>query len=211
MNQLQSLVGQLIRVGIVVSTNDENGTARVQFQDKNGLVSYDLPIIVRNTSKNQDYWMPDIREQVICLFLPSGVETGYILGSFYSNVTKPKVTTKNKRRNDFEDGTSVEYDRESHTLTIDVPPDGGKVIVNAHTSVVVNSPKIDLGEDSALEPSVLGDKIAAALDELRVELENHQHIGNLGAPTSPAMQVQPFEFLNLLSGGNSYSQKNRNQ
>lgn len=211
LESLQQLVGELIRVGIVTTTNAEKGTARVQFKDRNEVVSYDMPVLVKNSLSQKDYWMPDINEQVLCLFLPVGIEQGYIIGSFYSDVTAPPAADKNIRKVQFQDGTAIEYDRSTHTLKVDITETSGQVIINCPGKVTVNSPAIDLGESAALEPSVLGDKIAEALDALRSELDNHQHIGNLGAPTSPAMQVKPFEFIDLLSGGASYSTKNRNQ
>lgn len=88
--------------------------------------------------------------------------------------------------------------------------DGG-VVINTKQPVTVNSPQINLGEESDLEPSVLGKKMWEAMEKLKLELDTHQHIGNLGAPTSPAMGVKPFEMEGLLSGGDVYSKKNKNQ
>lgn len=122
-NALTALLADLIRVGVVTSTDDSAGSARVQFRDRTGVVSYDLQVVVRNSRVNHDYWMPDINEQVLCLFLPSGVETGYILGSFYSDVTTPPASTKDKRRVEFGDGAYAEYDRATKTLTGYTPGD----------------------------------------------------------------------------------------
>jgi phage baseplate assembly protein V len=211
--QLQKLLGEIIRVGLVSSVDTKAASARVTFPDRRDLVSYDLPVLVRNTKKNKDYWLPDINEQVVCLFLPTGTEQGYILGGFYSKKTMPDVDSQDKRRTYYEDGSSVEYDRASHTLTIDVPADGGTVIVNAHTSVTVNSPKINLGEAGALEPSVLGDKLAEyILGELKPWLDGHNHPS--GTPfTGPAQSgsVGAFPPGNGNKGGNVYSVKNKNQ
>ena len=204
LRDLESIVANLFRVGTVSSINEEAATARVTFSDRDNVVSYDLPVITKNTLKNKDYWMPDVEEQVLCLFLPIGIETGFIVGGYYDTKTEKPAATGNKRAAEFEDGTRVEYDREAHKLQIDIPETAGTVVINCAGSVTVNSPKIDLGESADLEPSVLGDKLAAALDDLRAELDNHQHIGNLGAPTSPALQVKPFEFIRLWLVGANY-------
>ncbi|MBE0505906.1 MAG: hypothetical protein IBX50_04190 [Marinospirillum sp.] len=87
----------------------------------------------------------------------------------------------------------------------------GEVYLKHDGTLHFDGPKMDFGALGSLEPSVLGDKLAAAFSDLKAECDNHQHIGNLGAPVSPAMQVMPFEFSELLSGGNVYSTKNRNQ
>lgn len=208
---MESLVANLFRVGTVSDIDEEKMTVRVTFADRDDLVSHNLPVITKNTLKNKDYWMPDVGEKVLCCFLPIGLEAGFVIGGFYTSPVDKPSSTGQQRAVEFEDGTRVEYDREQHKLQIDIPEDAGTVVINCAGSVTVNSPKIDLGEAADLESSVLGESIAAALDDLRTELDNHQHIGNLGSPTSPAMQVQPFEFIELLEGGNSYSKKNRNQ
>ncbi len=213
--EMESIMRQLVRVGVVTSTNDEAGTAKVQFLDRSGVVSHDFRVLVRNTLKNKDYWMPDINEQVICVCLPTGTQEGFILGSFYSSVTTPPVTDKKQRHVKFEDGTTVDYDRETHTLRVDIPESGGNVVVNAHTKVTVNSPAIDLGEDSDLEPSVLGDKLAAWIEtELKPWLDDHKHISAAaGSPSSAAKDAPTGAFTagNGANGGNVYSVKNRNQ
>lgn len=118
--QLESILDNLVKVGVVSSTNDDAGTARVTFEDQDDVVSYDLPVMVRQSLKNKDYGMPDVGEQVICVFMPTGVEAGYVLGSFYSRDVTPPVATKDKRHLTFSDGTVLEYDREAHRLRADL-------------------------------------------------------------------------------------------
>lgn len=212
--KVYQVLRESIKIGTVTSTEDAQATARVEFKDRSGVVSYDLPVLVRNTGANKDYWMPDLGEQVLCLFLPIGIEQGFILGSYYSDATTPPASTKAKRVTEFEDGTTVEYDRDSHTLTIDIPESGGNVVVNSHTKVTVNSPAIDLGEAASLEPSVLGDKLAAWVSgELKGWLNSHNHLDSLGSPTTPASGGPhgAFDEGAGAAGGNVYSTKNRNQ
>lgn len=67
------------------------------------------------------------------------------------------------------------------------------------------APKIDLGELSHLEPSVLGNKLAAWGEALISWLDGHDHGGS--PPSSP---FRP-SGSDILSGGNVYSRRNRNQ
>ena len=120
--ELESIVKNMVKVGIVESFNQNNATARVVFEDAN-LKSYDLPIMVKQTKDNKDYWVPDIDEPVICIFLPTGIESGFILGAYYNQKDKPPVTDQNKRTVKFKDGTIIEYDRKQHKLTADVKGD----------------------------------------------------------------------------------------
>ena len=111
--ELESIVKNMVKVGIVESFNQNNATARVVFEDAN-LKSYDLPIMVKQTKDNKDYWVPDIDEPVICIFLPTGIESGFILGAYYNQKDKPPVIDQNKRTVKFKDGTIIEYDRKQH-------------------------------------------------------------------------------------------------
>ncbi len=115
---MDAVLKNLVRVGRVSSTDPEQATVRVVFADRQNLVSYDLPVIVRQSLRNKDYWMPHVGEQVVCLFLPNGNAQGFILGSFYSTNDRPPVNTGEKRCVQFEDGTHLEYDSSNHTLTI---------------------------------------------------------------------------------------------
>lgn len=226
--EAMSVMRNIVRVGTVTATDDEKVTARVEFKDRSGIVSHELKILVKNSLKNKDYWMPDINEQVLCLFLPIGIEKGWVLGSFYSNVTTANADDKKYRKVFFEDGSSAQYDRESHTLTVDVPAEGGNLVINTEASVTVNtktatlnasekatvnSPAIDLGEGASLEPSVLGDKLAAWISgTLKDYLDDHTHPA--GTPyTGPAKSgtIGPFSEGAGASGGNVYSTKNKNQ
>lgn len=125
----------LIRIGEVVSIDPANATARVTFDD-DGVTSYNLRVVQPNTLANKDYHMPDIGEDALCLFLPSGVEEGFILGSFYAGSVRSPTSDPNKRVVKFSDGTTLEYDRATHKLTADVK---GEADLTATESVTVAS------------------------------------------------------------------------
>ena len=72
-NEVLNTLRKCIRIGTVSSINPKDHTARIVFEDEGHNVSYDLPIIVPNTYDNSDYHMPDINEDVLCLFLPDGI------------------------------------------------------------------------------------------------------------------------------------------
>lgn len=112
----------IIRIGKVSSVNVEDMTAKVVFPDKNNLISAELHMVNRGSLKYQDYWIPDIDEQVLCVFLPNvtgrGVSEGFILGSFFSKISPPQSANQNIRRVDFGDGSYIEHDRSTGNMTI---------------------------------------------------------------------------------------------
>ena len=114
------LLKSIIRVGEIHSVNYENATARVHFPDDDDLVSYDMQILHRNTMKNKDYNMPDIGEDVLCLCLPSGLASGFILGSIYAGDVTPPENDGDKRTIVFSDGAKCSYDRKTSQMEITI-------------------------------------------------------------------------------------------
>ena len=153
---MDKVLKNIIRTGQVSSTDPSTCSVRVAFED--GLVSYDLPVVVPQSLNNKDYCLPDVGEHVVCIFLPTGNAQGFCLGSFYSDADDPPVSSQDKRHVKFADGTFVEHDRSSSTLTIDCK---GSVIIKAAGNVTVT-----------------GDVTADG-----ISLKNHIHPESIGSVT----------------------------
>ena len=135
-------IKRLIRVGTVSSVNAAAGTVRVAFAAQDDMVTYELPVITRGSKNNKDYWLPDVDEQVLCLFLPNtsgrGVCDGFVLGTFYSSVDAPMENSGDVHAVKYGDGTIIKHDRSTGKLTINATGDidiiaGGKVTINGQT------------------------------------------------------------------------------
>ena len=118
----EAVLKNLIRIGKVVSINPAKATARVQFSDRDSLVSHDLQVICQNTKDVKEYHMPVIGEDVVCLFMPIGVESGcgFVIGAVYAGSNAAPVFDAAKHHIKFVDGTVIEYDYKTHTLKADV-------------------------------------------------------------------------------------------
>lgn len=121
-------VPSLIKIGEVSSIDPAKCTARVVFDDEDSIVSFDLPVLQRNSLKNHDYAMPDVGEDAIVLFFGEGQEDGVILGSIYAGEVTPPESTENRRTVVFDDDTRVCYDRAEHKLTVTI--EGTEVVFN---------------------------------------------------------------------------------
>lgn len=119
---MPAVLKNLIRVGKVVSINPSKATARVQFSDRDSLVSHDLQVICQTTKDVKEYHMPVIGEDVVCLFMPIGIESGcgFIVGAVYAGSNAVPVTDAAKKHLKFPDGTVLEYDSKAHILKADV-------------------------------------------------------------------------------------------
>lgn len=128
----------LIKIGEVSSVNPAEGTARVIFDDDDGLVSYDLQVVHPNTFKNKDYALPDVGTDVVCIFLGSGAEEGFILGGVYTDGNPPPEGSIDVRAVEFADGTVVRYDRAGHVLSVTI---GGLTIQADRQQLAINAPQ----------------------------------------------------------------------
>lgn len=108
----EGILRNLIRIGTVSSINAVNGTVRVLFEDKDNMVSCELPML------SNEYNMPSVKDQVLCLFLANGIENGFCIGRYYSEINKPPVQSENIYCKRFDDGTLIQYDKSLKELTI---------------------------------------------------------------------------------------------
>jgi len=89
----------VLRVGDVVGLDKELHRCRVQFKDNDDVVSFWCQVIAAKTKKDAEYWLPDVGEMVICVFLPYGHEQGFIIGSaFNQKDIPPEVARKGPDR-----------------------------------------------------------------------------------------------------------------
>lgn len=139
----------LLKIGEVSSVNPAACTARVVFDDDDSLVSGDLQILQMNSLKNKGYWLPDVGEDVVCIFLGTGVEEGFILGATYAGAVKPPADSQDKRAVHFSDGSFFEYDRSASEFKIGigaskVTVNKNKITAEATTIEVKAASKVDI-------------------------------------------------------------------
>ncbi|MBP2654258.1 MAG: phage baseplate assembly protein [Firmicutes bacterium] len=154
----------MLRYGKVSSVNSKLHTVRVAFADKGGVVSHSLPVLIRGSLKNKHYHLPDVDEDVLCVFLPNGIQRGFVLGSFYNVNNSPPVASADKEHVTFSDGTIVEYDRSSSTMTVDCI---GTINITAANGVTIAGNVTVTGSIAAS-----GDVTAG-----NISLEAHVHSG----------------------------------
>ena len=122
----------MLRTGTVASVNVANNTARVKFDDKDGIASPELHILHRCSGKNKDYWVPDIGDQVLCIFNNNdkNFSTGWIMGSYFTDTQPPQVSSPDIMRMDFAGGSFIEVDRAAGSLKINFT---GPITINGST------------------------------------------------------------------------------
>lgn len=203
LNKIEAKLNNIVRIGEVSSINETDCTVKVVFQEfDNSFVSHDLPIMVKQSMANKDYWLPDINEQVVCIFLPTGLENGFVLGSLYSEEDKPVLANPQIRNVTFSDGSSMTYDRKKHELNINIVNEG-KLNIKANSAnltakeITVKSEKATITANSIIEGDLtikgnvkatgdISDKVSS-LAKMRSVYNSHNHPNNGAAPPSVLM------------------------
>ena len=112
------------------------GFAKVYFQDDDGIVTDWWPVLQKTSLKDKESWPLNVKEHVVCL-CDERLEEGVVLGAIYSDADKPDAGAgAGKFRKVFEDGTTIEYDKNNHKLTADIK---GDVDIKAALSIVAEA------------------------------------------------------------------------
>lgn len=184
-DRLREILNGIIKIGEVSVIYPDKGTARVVFDDDDSMVSAELKVLHKNTFKNGDYSMPDIGEDVVCLFLPCAPEDGFIIGSFYAGEVKPPETDGNRRTVKFSDDTTVTYDRAAHALKVTM----GSGTCNVKCPSITLDGNVNITGTLKVSGATTTAGITDSVDVVASgkSLVNHKHTGNAGAPTSPPL------------------------
>ena len=132
--QTKNILENLVKVAVVKTYKPETHTAVVQFKDHDEILSKELPILTPFTQNNKAYFPLAENQKVIVLFLPTGENTdGFIIGTLFDKDNPPPVKDRNKFHIKFEDGTTIEYDKNTHKL---------KAVVNGDIEITANNTNI---------------------------------------------------------------------
>lgn len=141
-------MSQMIRVGFVNARQPEKMRVKVTVRDTTNapLITDWLPVLCPRASGDMQYDLPDLGDQVLCLFLPYGLEQGFVVGAMYGRQVPP-VQSGDKWHRVFSDGTMLEYDRAAHKFSAKVQGDfqldvTGKIDVKAGGPMTLEAPII---------------------------------------------------------------------
>ena len=89
--QILDRMAQMIRVDFVNARMPEKMRVKVTLRDTvtSELITDWLPVLCPRASQDMQYDLPDIGDQVLCLFLSYGLEQGFVIGSMYGKQTPP--------------------------------------------------------------------------------------------------------------------------
>ena len=124
---LQHRLSQLVALGTVVETDYEKARVKVTIGE---WTSTWLPWITSRASNDISWWALEIGEQVMVISPSGDMAQGVVIGSIYQQQEEQQLISdiaveqrQSIHRVKYQDGTTIEYDREKHLLKADVKGD----------------------------------------------------------------------------------------
>lgn len=189
------ILGNLVMIGIVSELDEAGARVRV---DVDGMQTDLIPWLTGRAGPGVRTWSaPEVGEQVVVVSPYGDPAQGVVIGSVFQNDFDAPAAVRTKHRTEYADGSVVEYDRETTTLTVNVG--SGKVVVNCATAEVhaTESVTLDTPNTHATGDLKVDGKIEAGADittpaEVKagnIGLKAHKHTAQ-GA-TAPTTVAQP--------------------
>ncbi|MDY4317407.1 phage baseplate assembly protein V [Pectobacterium actinidiae] len=151
LTEIQRLLLNLIRVGVVTHVNTTDALCRVQ---TGGMTTGWLSWLTRRAGRSRDWWAPSIDEQVLILSIGGELDTAFVLPGIYSDANPAPSASADALHISFPDGAIVEYEPATGVLTVSgiktatltasesVTATAPQVTVNASTRITLDSPEV---------------------------------------------------------------------
>lgn len=131
--QHDRMLGNVIQIGRIKDVDAAQGLVTV---DLDGPVTGWIPWIQKRSGDDKEWSVPSAGEQV-AIAAPSGeLSAAFVIGSLSSDSNPNAGDSADKPRTVYSDGTVVEYDKASHTMTIDTSASSGTVIIKCNTATI---------------------------------------------------------------------------
>lgn len=127
----------MIKVGKVSSVDLKKGTVQVLLEDKDDMVSGNLPML------SFEFAMPKPNTQVLCVFLDNAPEQGFCLGEYYSDACLGVGQGVFRKR----------FDGNEIYLEFD-PSTGGMFIKNTGGKVTIEASQVEIKGDLIVQGSI---------------------------------------------------------
>lgn len=187
------LIGNLLMLGVVRELDDAQGRVRV---DADGMLTDWIPWVEQRAGPGVRSWCaPEPGEQVVLACPYGDPGQAVVIGSLHQDRFPAPADSRQVHRTQYADGSLVEYDRQTTTLTVTVGT--GQVIVNcsraevhASESVLLDTPSVQATGDLEVSGAITAGKDISTPGEVKagaIGLKAHTHTAQgPTAPTTPA-------------------------
>ena len=151
LQEISRLLRNMIRTGVVVETDLDEGRCRVQ---TGGIVTDWLQWLTHRAGRSRTWWAPSVDEQGLILAVGGELDTAFVLPGIYSDDHPAPSASADALHIDFPDGAVIEYEPETSALTVsgiktaDVTASDSitatvpVVLVKAETRITLDTPEV---------------------------------------------------------------------
>ncbi|QRN39334.1 phage baseplate assembly protein V [Pectobacterium carotovorum] len=201
LTEIQRLLRNMIRVGVVTHVNTADALCRVQ---TGGMTTGWLNWLTRRAGHSRDWWAPSIGEQVLILSIGGELDTAFVLCGIYSDDNPAPSASADAYHVSFPDGAVIEYEPATGALTVSgiktaditasesLTATAPVVTVNASTRITLDTPEVVCTNKlitGTLEVQKCGEMrgdiqhSGGSLSSNGKVLHNHKHPGDSGGIT----------------------------
>lgn len=151
LNELERLISNLLRVGVVEEVNTKKMVCRVRTGD---ILTDWIRWVADRAGAGRSWWAPVAGEQVIIGAVNGELTTAFVLCSLYSDKNSAPSHSAQAMHKTFSDGAVIEYEPETGELTVTgiqkatvnaaqkIDATAPEVTVTASTQINFNTPKV---------------------------------------------------------------------
>lgn len=180
LTELERRLANVVRHGVIAEADYNAARVRVQYatdESGNPVITSWLPWQTRRAGAAIEWWAPEVGEQVTVLSPSGEFSQGVVLPALFSTAHPAPSADPKVRRTNYGDGSFVEYDENSHKMTVTV--NGGDTVLNTtgnldavvggnadvmaggHANVTANGINLDGTGGGGVKGAVQGDCLCA--------------------------------------------------
>lgn len=147
LGEVQRQLANLVRIGKVAELDEANARVKLSVS---GLTTDWLPWGAARAGKTRTWSPPQVGEQVVMVSPFGDMGQAVVIGSLFSDSSAAPAASKDQETTVYPDGSTVDYNSATNTMTVTVAAGGNVVIncqvatVNAATSVTLDTPQTTL-------------------------------------------------------------------
>ncbi|HEX8446268.1 MAG TPA: phage baseplate assembly protein V [Sphingomonas sp.] len=184
---LQRLIGDVIRTGIVASIDHANATCIVRIGN---LLTDEVPWLAFRAGGTAAWSPPTIGEQCLLLCPEGDTAAGVVLLGLYSDANPAPAAAEDVELLRFVDGAEISYDAAAHRLVAKLPA-GGRAEIEAPDGITLVGPVEIWGTLSVRDDLDVGGKadVDGDVKGAGISLAKHVHPG---VQSGPAKTLAPL-------------------
>lgn len=144
LQELSRLLRNMIRTGVIVEIDLDDGRCRVQ---TGGIVTDWLQWLTARAGRSRSWWAPSVGEQVVVFAIGGELDTAFVLPGIFSDDHPAPSASADAFHITFPDGAVIEYEPETGALTVS----GIKTAdVTASDSITVTVPVVTVKAETRI-------------------------------------------------------------